>query len=83
MRNHPIDHERKATMRALHPSLTPEILIEAAESQMSGMDNPGFCIACGAEHYECEPDARRYPCDDGCGRTVYGAEELVLMGFAG
>lgn len=39
----------------------------------------GFCRACGAERTECEPDARRYPCE-ACGLNhVYGAEELVLM----
>jgi hypothetical protein len=40
----------------------------------------GFCIACGAPREECEPDARKYNCDN-CGKTeVYGAEELVIMG---
>ena len=40
----------------------------------------GFCTACGAEHGECEPDARKYPCEN-CGEDkVYGAEELLLCG---
>lgn len=39
----------------------------------------GFCVACGAEHYEVEPDARRYECDE-CGKAkVYGAQEILLM----
>ena len=39
----------------------------------------GFCIACGAEAYGVEPDARRYDCDE-CGKPkVYGAEEILLM----
>lgn len=39
----------------------------------------GFCVACGAEHYEVEPDARRYECDH-CGKhKVYGAQEILLM----
>ena len=38
----------------------------------------GFCIACGLEHMEIEPDARRYPCES-CGeRAVYGAQELLF-----
>lgn len=42
----------------------------------------GFCIECGAAREGCEPDARRYACDD-CGKaSVYGAQELVLMGLA-
>lgn len=40
----------------------------------------GFCRACGAERDTCEPDARRYECED-CGMAqVYGAEELAIMG---
>jgi len=44
-------------------------------------DNGGFCIKCGAEHYGVEPDARGYECEE-CGRSsVYGAEEIMLMGL--
>jgi hypothetical protein len=40
----------------------------------------GFCLACGAEKDSCEPDARKYECDE-CGAfEVYGAEELLMMG---
>ena len=49
--------------------------IEAASN-----DNCGICIACGHTQDCCEPDAREYRCE-GCGRdTVYGAEELIIMG---
>jgi predicted RNA-binding Zn-ribbon protein involved in translation (DUF1610 family) len=38
----------------------------------------GFCIACGAEAYDVEPDARQYECDE-CGKhKVYGAQEILL-----
>lgn len=40
----------------------------------------GFCLACGADRDCCEPDARRYPCDECELNQVYGAEELILMG---
>ena len=51
--------------------------LEAAARQYAG-----FCAACGRKHYELEPDARGGECSR-CGtRTVYGAEELVLMGYA-
>jgi predicted RNA-binding Zn-ribbon protein involved in translation (DUF1610 family) len=44
-------------------------------------DNGGFCTSCGAEVYGIEPDAREYSCEV-CGKpTVYGAEELILMGL--
>jgi hypothetical protein len=44
-------------------------------------DQQGFCIACGYQQDGCEPDARRYKCED-CERPyVYGAAELTLMGL--
>ena len=55
-----------------------DALIEMLERD----DNEGFCIACGEEAYGVEPDARKYECES-CGKPkVYGAEELLIMGFA-
>jgi len=40
----------------------------------------GICVYCGSAQDGCEPDARRYECEE-CGtKTVYGTEELLLMG---
>jgi len=65
------------------PLIDPLELLDAAEATMFGMENFGFCIACGGEHFECEPDARNYECHE-CGEhQVFGAPELVLMGYAG
>ena len=62
--------------------LNPQEVFEAAEASMFGMENLGFCINCGAEHDGCEADARKYECEE-CGEhQVYGAPELVIMGFA-
>lgn len=53
--------------------------LEQIEEAM--VDNIGFCTTCGAERECCEPDARKYECDE-CGAfAVYGAEELVMMGL--
>jgi hypothetical protein len=41
----------------------------------------GFCLACGYEQGCCEPDARKYKCEECDARQVYGAEELLLMGL--
>jgi len=52
-----------------------ELIQEAME------DYTGFCIECGAERDSCEPDAREYECEE-CGQnSVYGAEELLVMGL--
>ncbi len=44
-------------------------------------DYTGFCIKCGAERDSCEPDAREYECYECEEHTVYGAEELLIMGL--
>ena len=41
-------------------------------------DYIGFCVACGEEQGECEPDARNLKCEN-CGKhQVFGAEELLV-----
>ena len=55
--------------------ITLNQIMDAVESG----EDMGFCIACGAEAYGVEPDARRYECEE-CGKEkVYGAEELLIM----
>jgi hypothetical protein len=62
--------KRKVTMKRV---------LAAVERAMRTLDNPGFCVACGADADGCEPDARKYECEV-CGKhAVYGAEELLLM----
>lgn len=43
--------------------------------------NIGHCINCGATTDYCEPDASEYPCPECCEHTVYGAQELLVMGY--
>lgn len=62
----------------LHSSVTSERVCEAVERGMTTLDNPGLCVACGADADGCEPDARAYRCEE-CGkRAVYGAQELLF-----
>jgi hypothetical protein len=57
-----------------------KVTIDQIIAAIEADDNLGFCLACGAEAYGVEPDARRYTCES-CGKPrVYGAEELLLMG---
>lgn len=40
----------------------------------------GYCLECGGEQYNCEPDAREYTCES-CGEpSVFGIEELLITG---
>ena len=63
----------------IHPSITPERIEEAVEREQRSLDNPCFCVHCGAEAEGVEPDARKYECES-CGEPgVYGASELLIM----
>ena len=62
----------------LHQDITLDRVTEAVGRAHSSLDNPGFCVRCGAEADGVEPDARKYECEF-CGEPgVYGAEELLL-----
>lgn len=62
----------------MHESITIDRIVEACERRHRSLDDPGFCLACGAEAHGVEPDARRYTCE-ACGEArVYGAEELLI-----
>lgn len=52
------------------------------ETIEDGIENyTGYCVRCGAEKDACEPDARKYECDECGALAVYGAEELLIMGL--
>lgn len=62
------------TAKQIHKSLTLDRVGEAVQREMTTLDNPGFCIACGEEADGCEPDAQAYKCER-CGkRAVYGVK---------
>ena len=62
----------------VHPSITTDRIMAAVNVGRTRLDDPGFCICCGADALGVEPDARGYECES-CGEPgVYGAEELLL-----
>lgn len=74
-----VEKGKRVMTRKIHASITAERVQDAIKNAYISLDNPGFCIACGADADGCEPDAREYVCED-CGeRAVYGAEELLFM----
>ena len=57
---------------------TKEQLIDRAMEIVEADEYLGLCLDCGAEKDCCEPDARKYTCDE-CGeQKVYGAQEILL-----
>ena len=63
----------------IHKKVTLRRIIAAVEDAHSSLNDPGFCIACGASADGVEPDAEHYECE-ACGEAaVYGAEQLLLI----
>ena len=52
--------------------------VDAIIAAVEADDNLGFCILCGAECFNIEPDGCNLPCES-CGeKGVFGAEQLLL-----
>ena len=62
----------------IHPSITAERVAQAVEREITTLDNPGFCLACGNESEGYEPDAEQYTCDNCGANAVYGAAEILI-----
>ncbi len=63
----------------IHASVTLERVLKAHNRRATALDDPGMCLACGAEAEGVEPDARNYECE-ACGEAqVFGIEEVVLL----
>jgi hypothetical protein len=61
-----------------HKGLMDEVIMDAVRRQHFTLDNPGFCLICGAEASGVEPDAENYECE-ACGSDqVFGAEQLLF-----
>ena len=54
--------------------------LTAGEFHLADEESEGRCIACGAVADCVEPDARRYVCEECEAPSVYGMQELLLMG---
>ena len=58
-----------------------QVMTEGEYRQCSE-DYCGACVFCGeVTEGDCEPDARRYPCESCEEPGVYGLEELLIRGF--
>jgi hypothetical protein len=55
-----------------------KIPVEQIMAAVEADDMRGFCLACGEEAFNVEPDARRLTCESCGAKKVFGAEELLL-----
>ena len=69
-----------AKRRLPHESITEDRVTAMCMRQLTTLDNPGICLACGCEADGCEPDAENYTCES-CGEScVMGAEQILIAG---
>jgi hypothetical protein len=62
----------------IHSTITRELVIAACERRMTTLDDPGFCLECGAELQGVDPDAEAGECEL-CGEdAVSGCETLLF-----
>lgn len=61
-----------------HSSISDEDILHAVNCANLGIENPGFCLSCGQEAADVEPDARNYRCESCGAEQVFGAEELMF-----
>ena len=54
--------------------ITYDQVLQAVERD----DYTGICVLCGHEQGNCEPDARKYACENCERKSVFGAEELLF-----
>ena len=69
---------RKRLAQLAEP-ITLDRVVEAVERHNTSLDNPGFCIYCGADAEGVEGDAERCLCEACDMPGVYGAEQLLIM----
>jgi len=74
-----IRSEVTGTIIVAHDTITIDRVVELCERRSTSLEDPGLCVACGAEASNVEPDARGYKCETCGAMWVYGAEELLLM----
>jgi hypothetical protein len=60
------------------PDVAESDLLDAVIEAVRRDDGTGICLACGADQFNVEPDARQHRCE-ACGKfELYGAEEALV-----
>jgi hypothetical protein len=73
----------KATSGSYHPvhaSVSLPRVLDALDTQLYDLEDPGICLHCGEDAMGVEPDARHYKCEWCGNEAVFGASEILLIG---
>ena len=62
-------------MMPKHIAVTLDQVMQAVEAD----EYLGFCVTCGTEHMNVEPDAREYPCEE-CGES-FDCDRIVTVNY--
>lgn len=65
----------------IHPSVTEDRIHAMCMRELHSLDNPGVCMACGADADGVEPDAENYVCESCRSPAVYGAQQALIAGL--
>lgn len=58
--------------------MAEKVTLERVMAAVEADDNIGFCLACGTDQLNCEPDMRNGKCESCGAHKVFGAEDLLL-----
>jgi hypothetical protein len=71
---------RSHNLKHIHRSITSDRVTKAVMRHSASLDNPGFCLAWGADAEDVGRDSRECACDVCDQPCVYGAGEVLIMG---
>jgi len=74
-------HTREITTAKGNTYICPVFTADEYQVVTYGLSNDGWCLTCGELVDDVEPDARKYMCGC-CGKkSIYGLEELLMIGI--
>jgi hypothetical protein len=74
-------HTREITTEKGNTYICPVFTADEYQDMTYGLSDNGWCLTCGELVDGVEPDARKYHCEVCDKKTIYGLEELLMMGI--
>ena len=74
-------HTREITTAKGNTYICPVFTADEYQDMIYGLSNEGWCLTCGELVDGVETDARKYHCEVCDKKSIYGLEELLMMGI--